>query len=50
MRNSDDDDDDNDDNNNNNKSACPILAKEQYIKDMIECVHNYTSTYVRKQE
>ena len=25
-------------------SACPILAK-----DTIECVHNYTSTYVRKQ-
>jgi hypothetical protein len=40
---------------NNNKdhiiSACPILAKEQYIKrrDRV-CVHNYTSTYVRKQE
>jgi len=30
-------------------SACPILAKEQYIKDMIECVHNYTLTYARKQ-
>jgi len=30
-------------------SACPILAKEQYKKDMIECVHNYTSTYTRKQ-
>ena len=30
-------------------SACPILAKEQYIKDTIECVHNYTSTDVRKQ-
>jgi len=31
-------------------SACPILAKEQYIKrhDRV-CVHNYTSTYVRKQ-
>jgi hypothetical protein len=29
--------------------ACPLLAKEQYIKDTIECVHNYTSTYVRKQ-
>jgi len=41
--------------NNNNKtidhiiSACPILAREQYIKDMIECVHSYTSTYARKQ-
>jgi len=23
-------------------SACPILAKEQYIKDTIECVHNWT--------
>ena len=30
-------------------SACPILANEQYIKDMIECVYNYTSTYARKQ-
>ena len=30
-------------------SACPILAKEQTQKDMIECVPNYTSTYVRKQ-
>ena len=30
-------------------SACPILAKEQYIKDTIECVHNYTSTYVCKE-
>jgi hypothetical protein len=30
-------------------SACLVLAKEQYIKDTIECVHNYTSTYVRKQ-
>jgi len=30
-------------------SACPILAKEQYIKDMIECVHNCTSTYAGKQ-
>ena len=31
-------------------SACPILAKEQYIKRYDrECVHNYTSTYVRKQ-
>jgi len=31
-------------------SACPILAKEYYIKrhDRV-CVHNYTSTYVRKQ-
>ena len=31
-------------------SACPILAKEQYIKihDRV-CVHNYTSTYARKQ-
>ena len=29
--------------------ACPMMAKEQYIKDMIECVHNYTSTYARKQ-
>jgi len=28
--------------------AWPILAKEQYIKDMIQCVHNYTSTYSRK--
>jgi hypothetical protein len=26
-------------------SACPILAKEQYIKR----VHSYTSTYARKQ-
>ena len=30
-------------------SACAILAKEQYIKDTIECVRNYTSTYSRKQ-
>ena len=30
-------------------SACPILAKEQYTKDIIECVPNYTSTYARKQ-
>jgi len=30
-------------------TAYPILAKEQYIKVTIECVHNYTSTYVRKQ-
>jgi len=32
-------------------SACPIMAKEQYIKrhDSV-CVHNYTSTYARKQE
>jgi len=30
-------------------SACPILAKEQYIKDMIQCVHSYTSTYSRQQ-
>jgi len=30
-------------------SACPILAKEQYTKDMLECVSNYTSTYARKQ-
>ena len=30
-------------------SACPILAKEQYTKDMIGCVLNYTSTYARKQ-
>jgi len=30
-------------------SACPLLAKEQYIKDMIEHMHNYTSTYARKQ-
>jgi len=31
-------------------SACPILAKEQYIKkhDRV-CVHDYTSTYARKQ-
>jgi hypothetical protein len=31
-------------------SACPVLAKEQYIKrhDRV-CVHNYTSTYVRKE-
>jgi hypothetical protein len=31
-------------------SACPILAKEQYTKrhDRV-CVHNYTSTYARKQ-
>jgi hypothetical protein len=31
-------------------STCPILAKEQYIKrhDRV-CVHNYTSTYARKQ-
>jgi phospholipid N-methyltransferase len=30
-------------------SACPILAKEQYIKthDSV-CVPNYTSTYARK--
>jgi len=49
----------NNNNNNNNKftetvhhiiSACPILAKEQYIKrhDGV-CVHNYTLTYARKQ-
>ena len=30
-------------------SACPILAKQSTQKDMIECVHNYTSTYARKQ-
>jgi hypothetical protein len=30
-------------------SACPILSKEQYTKDTIECVHNYTSTYVKKR-
>jgi len=30
-------------------SAYTILAKEQYTKDMIECVHNYSSTYARKQ-
>ena len=30
-------------------SACPILAKEQYIKRHEDCVHNYTSTYARKQ-
>jgi len=30
-------------------SSCPILEKEQYIKGMIECVHNYTSTHARKQ-
>jgi len=33
-------------------SACPILAKEQYIKrydSVCVCVHNYTSTYARKQ-
>jgi len=30
-------------------SACPILTKEQYIKDMIECVHSYTSTCAGKQ-
>ena len=30
-------------------SACPILAKEQYTKDMLEGVPNYTSTYARKQ-
>ena len=31
-------------------SACTILAKEQCIKrhDSV-CVHNYTSTYARKQ-
>jgi len=31
-------------------SACPILAKEQYIKrhDSV-CVHNYTSTYATRQ-
>ena len=31
-------------------SACPILAKEQYVKkhDSV-CVHNYTSAYARKQ-
>jgi len=28
-------------------SSCPILAKEQYIKR--HDVHNYTSTYARKQ-
>jgi hypothetical protein len=43
----------NNNNNNNNEtidhiiSACPILAKEQYVKDMIEWVHSYTSTYAR---
>jgi hypothetical protein len=31
-------------------SACPILAKEQYIKQHGSvCVLNYTLTYVRKQ-
>jgi len=31
-------------------SACPILAKERYIKrhDRV-CVHSYTSTYARRQ-
>jgi len=31
-------------------SACPILAKKQYIKrhDRV-CVHNYTSAYARKE-
>jgi len=29
--------------------TCPILAKEQHIKNMIECVHNYSSAYARKQ-
>ena len=29
-------------------SACPILVKEQYIK-IHKSVHNYTSTYARKQ-
>jgi len=33
------------------KSACPIVAKEQYIKrhDSV-CVHNYTLTYASEQE
>jgi len=43
----------NNNNNNNNKFGetidYMILAKEQYIKGMIECVHNYASTYARKQ-
>jgi phospholipid N-methyltransferase len=30
-------------------SACPILAKEQYIKRHDRVLHNYTSTYARKQ-
>jgi len=29
-------------------SACPTMAKEQYIKRH-DSVHNYTSTYARKQ-
>ena len=29
-------------------SACPILAKEQYIRDMIECMLNYILTHARK--
>jgi hypothetical protein len=62
MLRDDDDDDDNNNNNNNNNyyhhhyyndddyDDDDDTAKEQYIKkDTIECVHNYTSTYVRKQ-
>jgi len=29
-------------------STCPILAKEQYIEDMIECLLKYTLTYARE--
>jgi hypothetical protein len=29
-------------------SACPLLAREQYLKDMKECVLNYTLTYTGK--
>jgi hypothetical protein len=28
-------------------SACPVLTKNNTSSDMIECVLNYTSTYVR---
>jgi len=38
----------NNNNNNNNKSACPILAKEQYTKRH-DRVCAYTSAYARKQ-
>jgi len=30
--------------------ACSLLAKERYVKYMIECVLNYTVTYAGKQE
>ena len=29
--------------------ACQILAREQYIRDMAECVFKYTLTYKRKK-